>query len=432
MTTDSAKIPEAPLREDRMVGLEGWEEIRRLATDAHWSVSEIARRLEVDRKTVRKWLREPWKPYQRAPQETTLLTAHAAFLRTRAPEVQYSARILFQELHRQQGYRGSYDTVKRFVQPLRAQRLQAERATVRFETEPGHQSQIDWGQAQVALGTGRVVRHFFVLTLGFSRRGFYRPSVNESLGALLEAHERAFDYFGGHTREHLYDRMRTVCLPGEGREPRWHPTFAAFARHWSFEPRVCQPYRARTKGKVESGVRYLKMNFLPGRTFRDDTDLEEQLQGWMSEIADTRIHGTTHQRPIDRFQAEAPLLIPTTHQPSFRLEATWPRVVATDYLVSVDTNRYSVPCTLIGQTVDVTRRNGEILIHHRGQLVATHPECAGRYQLQVLPDHGPGPVRRNARTRYSSPPPLHAAPDRFPMVEVRDLEAYAAVAGGDA
>ena len=89
-------------------------------------------------------------------QETTLLTTHLDFLRRRAPEVQYAGRILFQELHRQHGYRGSYDTVKRFVQPLRACRLQAERATVRFETEPERQSQIDWGQARVRLRTGPV------------------------------------------------------------------------------------------------------------------------------------------------------------------------------------------------------------------------------------------------------------------------------------
>ena len=134
----------------------------------------------------------------------------------------------------------------------------------------------------------------------------------------------------------------------------------------------------------------------------------------MHDIADTRIHGTTHQRPLDRFREEAPLLIPTTTQQSFRVEATWPRTVATDYLVSLDTNRYSVPFTLIGQTVDVTRRNGQILIHHRGHLVATHPECTGRHQLLVDPTHGPGPVARNAHsgTRRRRPCTPHRTASR--------------------
>jgi len=170
-----------------------------------------------------------------------------------------------------------------------------------------------------------------VLTLGFSRRSYYQPCLNEALPQFLEAHERAFEYFGGHTREHLYDRPRTVCQgTAEGRV-LWNATFRSFADYWGFEPRLCQPYRAQTKGKVESGVKYLRRNFLPGRTFVDDVDLDEQLRQWMTEIADQRIHGTTHERPIDRFVEEHRHLVDTAGHPSFRLEARQPRVVAEDY-----------------------------------------------------------------------------------------------------
>ena len=119
-------------------------------------------------------------------------------------------------------------------------------------------------------------------------------------------------------------------------------TFRAFADYWGFEPRLCRPYRAQTKGKVESGVKYFKGNFLPGRAFVDDVDLHEQLVEWMATIADVRIHGTTHERPVDRFVQEQAALGPTTSQPSFRLEAPLARIVADDWLVSLDTNRYSV------------------------------------------------------------------------------------------
>jgi transposase len=128
----------------------------------------------LDRKTVRRCLRQgSWQRYQRARRGDTLLAAHAEFLRGRAPAVQYSARILYQELRQQRGYRGSYETVKLFVAPLRAARVQAERALVRFETPPGQQSQIDWGVARVQFRSGPAVPHIFVLTLGYSRRGFY-------------------------------------------------------------------------------------------------------------------------------------------------------------------------------------------------------------------------------------------------------------------
>ena len=154
----------------------------------------------------------------------------------------------------------------------------------------------------------------------------------------------------------------------------WNATFKQFADYWGFEPHLCRAYRAQTKGKVESGVKYFKRNFLPGRTFVDEQDLREQLGQWQAEIADVRMHGTTHERPADRFARERPHLIATTGQPGFRLEASQPRRVAEDYLVSFETNRYSVPFTLIGQTVEVTRRGSRLHMAHGGHLVAEHDE----------------------------------------------------------
>jgi len=414
-----------------MIGKEQWEEVQRLFTVERWSKSAIARELDLDVKTVRRCLRHAaWVPYQRAPRPETVLIAHAEWLHRRAPEVGYSARILFQELAHQHGYRGSYETVKRFVRPLRDAQTLAERAAVRFETPPGLQSQIDWGQALIPFRAGRAVRHIFVLTLGFSRRSFYLACRDEQLHTFLDAHEQAFDYFGGHTREHLYDRPRTVCRPTEEGGVIWNATFKSFASYWGFEPRLCRAYRAQTKGKAESGVKYVKRNFLPGRAFADDQHLAEELLGWMTTIADQRIHGTTHERPIDRFARERDHLVPTREQPAFRLEATYPRVVADDFLVSLDTNRYSVPFRLIGRTVQVQRQAGRVRITYQDAVVAEHAELLGRHQVQLLPEHGPGAIARNPR----QPRRVCAAPPRMAWVdvpvEVRDLAVYDALSGG--
>ena len=416
-----------PPGEGRMVREDCWREVHRLFHVERRSKSEIARQLQLDRKTVRGILDEAaWQPYTRAGRSDTLLGEHARFLHARAPEVQYSARILFQELRQAHGYRGSYETVKRFVRPLRTAEQAAERATVRFETPPGQQSQIDWGQARIHFRYRPIILHVFILTLGYSRRSFHEPCVGETLSQFLDAHERAFDYFGGHTLEHLYDRPRTVCQPaGDGRVV-WNATFKQFADYWGFEPHLCRAYRAQTKGKVESGVKYFKGNFLPGRSFVDDQDLREQIGQWQAEIADVRIHGTTHERPADRFAREQSALIATASQPGFRLEASQPRRVADDYLVSFETNRYSVPFTLIGQTVEVARRGGRLHITHRGGLVAEHDELAGKYQLRVRPEHGPGAIARTARRIPSTLSIGHGrvAP---PDVEIRDLAIYEAL-----
>lgn len=428
--TTCSTLPAKPSSQEvPMIRAALWEEMQRLFTVERHSKSAIARDLGLDVKTVRRCLRQPaWRPYQRAPESDTLLTPHRAFLETRAPAVDYSAQILYQELTQQHGYTGSYDTVKRFMRPRREGQSLTERAALRFETPPGLQSQIDWGQALIPFRSGRAVRHFFVLTLGYSRRSFYLACRDEQLHTFLDAHEQAFDYFEGHTKEHLYDRPRTVCRPtGEGGIV-WNATFQHFARYWGFEPRLCQAYRARTKGKVESGVKYLKRNFLPGREFVDDRHLGEELGTWMCTVADQRIHGTTHERPIDRFAVERMHLVAIAHHPAFRLEATYPRVVADDFLVSLDTNRYSVPFRFIGRTVEVQRREGRILIRCQGQVIAEHDELLGRHQVQLLPEHGPGAIARNPRQLRLQAAERAVHPWSAPLVEVRDLTIYEACA----
>jgi transposase len=406
-----------------VISKERWEEMRRMRTEGQ-SVSQIARMTGLDRKTVRGCLRKvEWMPYRRTPVAATLLSAHQAWLAERAPAVNYSARILFQELSATRGYLGGYDTVRNAVRPLRTEAAAAALTQCRFETEPGEQAQVDWGQARVHFATGPATVHVFVLTLGYSRRAWAEGYENERLDALLAAHEHAFAHFGGRPAELLYDRMRTVTMAPAAGKAKWNPTFEAFFGHWGFAPRLCRPYRAQTKGKVESGVKYVKRNFLPGRVFADLADFNDQLVAWLAEVADVRVHGTTHERPIDRFAREASALVHTLDHPSFFQALRRERIVADDWLVAIDANRYSVPWRLIGKTVSVVRVGARWQISHGGQVVAEHPVLTGRHQLQVDPAHGPGAVARNARTRFSTPASTPAAND-VQAVEVRDLEVY--------
>jgi hypothetical protein len=146
-------------------------------------------------------------------------------------------------------------------------------------------------------------------------------------------------------------------------------------------------------------------------------------EGYFYVIPD--IHGTTHEKPLDRFGRERDRLVATTGQPSFQVGMPVSRIVADDYLVSFRTNRYSVPFTLIGQTVELLARDGQIQVLHRGGLVASHPLLEGKHQLQILPAHGPGASARNAKKLRSSRP---VGTEGFlPQVEVRDLAVYDAL-----
>jgi transposase len=175
--------------EVEMVGEERWTEIRRLHHQQGQSISAIARLMGLDRKTVRRCLRDSeWQPYRRRTKADTLLAEHGEWLRKRAPEVRYSARILYQELKAGHGFAGSYETVKRFVAPLREFAGSDALTQTRFETAPGQQSQVDWGQVRVSFRHGPLALRIFVLTLGYSRRGFYWAYPDERLNQFLERH----------------------------------------------------------------------------------------------------------------------------------------------------------------------------------------------------------------------------------------------------
>jgi transposase len=424
-----------PDAEDSVIGQQQWQAIHERRA-AGQGISKIARELELDRKTVRSSLRQSsWKPYRRQVSAPTMLDVHRQWLSERAPQVHYSARILHQELQGQRGWTGSYETIKLAVRPLRAAANIAALTQCRFETAPGEQAQVDWGQITVRLGDTPAKVHVMVMTLGYSRRAYAEGFLHERMPNLLSAHENAFAHFGGRCETLLYDRMRTVVLGTTAdetgiRRPKFNTTFEAFAGHWGFTPRLCQAYRAKTKGKVESGVKYVKRNFAPGRVFRDLEDFNEQLASWQAEIADVRIHGTTHQRPIDRFADEVQALVPTAGQASFLQATVRERVVADDWLISIESNRYSVPFSLIGKTVRVVREGAHWVIRYRGQVVAEHAVLAGRAQLSVRPEHGPGAAVRNARRRYAElAEEAQRRTDTGREVEVRDLAVYEQLLG---
>ena len=234
----------------------------------------IARELGLDVKTVRKWLSREWKPQRRESQEPGL-AKYDEWIRKRFPEVGYSASVLHRELQAL-GYEGSYVTAQRYVRPMRAE-AGAETATLRYETEPGAQAQADWGVLGVWIGQSKVKVHLFVMVLGYSRRIFARAYVSERLENLLDGHEKAFEHFGGRTESILYDNPRTIVLGKDetNGEVRWNRRFKDRMDFYGIEVKLCRYYRAQTKGKVESGVKYVKRNALAGRRFETMEALNE-------------------------------------------------------------------------------------------------------------------------------------------------------------
>ncbi|GAV32478.1 Integrase core domain protein [Roseomonas sp. TAS13] len=352
-----------------------------------WGTRRIAAELGCNRETVQRYLAAGgWSPC-RVATRPSLLTGHAGWLAERLRCHRGNADVVRQELASELGIVVSLRTVERAVGHFRRELAAEALATVRFETPPGRQLQIDFGQRRIAIegeDPGRV--YLFVATLGYSRRVYARAFRHERQSAWLEGIEGAFRHFGGLPGELLLDNARALVRHHDAatREVEFNDRLHAFARYWDVRPVACAPYRARTKGKDERGVGYVKGNAIAGRRFASWGALEAHLAWWMREVADLRVHGTTGEAPIVRFKREeAAALRPLNGRPPFQQLRELTRRVQNDACVDVDTNHYSVPWRLIGAEVSVQVGGGQVRIHHAGVEVACHDRRLGRRERAV-------------------------------------------------
>ena len=383
------------------------------------AVAAVARAYGLDRKTVRTWAQRGQYAARSARAVVSCLDPHRDWLAQRAPEVDYNATVLFRELQAL-GFPGSVIIVRRAVVPLRKAAIPPA-ATVRYETAPGAQAQVDFGQTRVWIADVHEVAQIFVMTLGFSRRCFAVAFRRQRLREWLAGHEQAFQHFGGVTDTVLVDNAKAMVLTHTRETLAFHPTYADFCGYYGVRPCACQPYRPQTKGKVESGVKYVVRNALAGKRFHSWEDLNAWLVEWTTTIADQREHGTTHERPAVRFAREA--LTPLDGRPAYALPHTRERKVATDALVSIDGARYSVPAQLVGATVTVHEHAQDFTIWHRDAVVATHPRQA-RHTVTMQPAHDASLLRVD-QTLLRATPPQHDP--RYPVagqVMTRDLAVY--------
>ena len=389
-------------------------------------VSAIARRTGVDRKTVRKYIQAGLEPphYGLRRPRPTLLDAHHAYLRERVttyPDL--SARRLLREL-RGFGYAGGYSQLTEFLRDIRpAASAGFER---RFETPPGQQAQVDFAQFRTEFtdepGAIRIV-WLFSMVLGHSRMIWATFVMHQDLQAVLRCHVAAFEALGGVPAEILYDRMRTA-VTGEGEEGIvYNATLLACARHYSFMPKACRPYRAKTKGKVERPFRYIRQDFFLARSFRNLDDLNQQLRRWLDEVANARVHATTRRVVAAHFAEERTSLKPLPAGP-FQAVLRLERRVTRDGMISVGGNLYSVPDCTRRRVVEGHTLTREVHIFEEGRQIAAHPVLEGRGQRRIAGGH-----------RQHRPPPNSATPREAPpmplrsddVVARRPLEIYAAV-----
>lgn len=403
-----------------MLNLDQFMNICFLQKQGH-SVREIARMTGHSRNTARKLLRAKRAPVPAPRVRASKLDPYKPYLTERWQAHGLSAVRLLPEIIAQ-GFAGSPQIVRRFLQTLKATRHTDQALTVRFETPPGEQAQCDWAEVgRYPQPDGTSIRVYaFVMVLGFSRYLYVEFTRSMTLATLIRCHQNAFAFFGGWPRRILYDNMRQVVVGPE----RINARFLDFTRHHGFEVKRCRPYRPRTKGKVERSVSYLRDSFLNGRTFAGLEDLNAQGRHWLGSVANVRVHGTTQARPCDRLLEET--LTPCAGLNAYQVAHSTARTVGVEALVRYEKSDYSVPARWVGTRVTVDAGDNVIVIRAKDLIVAEHRIATAAGQRIESPSHVRERWARSVPTLVP-PPPKGCHITFSATVQVRPLAVYAEV-----
>jgi transposase len=379
------------------------------------SKTAIARKLGINRRTVHRYLKssKTGPGYQPRPPKPSLLDPFKHYIQGRLEAYPELSVARLQEEIVKQGYQGKYTILREYVVSQRPEiPLPLE---IRFEVNPGRQAQADFAVFKTPFGSV----YALLIVLSWSRYLWVRFFCHQDQLTLLTGLHEALVAFGGVPDTLLFDRMKAVVARTEADgEAIFTEEMLRFAHHYGFQPKACRPYRAKTKGKVERSVSYLRDSFFYGRTFRDLEDLNHQVEKWLEETANCRIHGTTHEIPAIRLKQEVAYLKPLNPD-LFMPIVSFSRRVSRDGYVAYNGNEYSLPQGVGRGAVEVQVSSTQICLYQQEKLLAVHPVLAGRGERLLAPGHRQHLPR--SLQRYGGPDSYSS---EFIEVECRSLEIY--------
>lgn len=369
--------------------MEAWTTMRYLHAQGK-SIRAIAKELDLARNTVRSALRQEGQPrYSRPQHSNPKLAPFLATIDEMFCERDLIGSRILRELGKL-GYQGGKTALYDYLRSLKAA-LPSRRTSERFETPPAQQAQFDWSPYTIPLGGTLVKVIVFCLTLSFSRRKFYWPSLDETQGSIFEALEAGLRHFGGSPKELLVDNPRAFVSNANPLHFQWNLNFLGLCGHYSLKPVACQPGRPRTKGKVERPFFYLEQHLIKGNAWDSFDAFARDLAAFAGDELDHTVHSTTGEAPIERFQQEKDLLTPLPALPYVGSHEEM-RKVSWDCLVSFAASRYSVPWQYAGKHVWLRASQGSTLVvrSQRGEEIARHRLSAQKGATVIDPAHYEG------------------------------------------
>lgn len=349
------------------------------------SYTEIAKKHHIDPRTAKKYAQSDTKPvYQLTEAKPSKLDPYKEQIDLWLEEAPYSATRIWEKVQ-ENGFEGGYTIVKQYVRGKKEQL--DEKATVRFETMPGLQGQVDWAffEDHRVFEDGKFKKLYcFLMILGYSRMRYIEFVTDMSTSTLIRCHQNAFRYLHGYPEEILYDNMKQVVVKRllKQEDSTLNSQFEDFAGFYGFKPILCRPYRGQTKGKVERTVSFVRDNFMVGIKYNSLQDLNGQAIAWCNKV-NGNIHGTTGKIPFSELPKEK--LSPMIRE--YIIEKINLRRVQKDCLISFSGKQYSVPAEYIGKDVAVVALDNMLAAYFEGKQIALHRISYQNKDMVVNPQH---------------------------------------------
>jgi transposase len=367
-----------------MIDYDSFCKIKKLHQQDALKVSQIAAIMALDVRTVAKWLAKERFHSRQERSRTSILDPFKDEIVRLIEKHPYSATQVYQ-LIKEQGYSGGYNTVKRYVRKIRPQRTTA---FLKLAFAPGECAQVDWGSwGSVNVGGTTRRLSFFVMVLCYSRLMYVEFTVSQTMEHWLACHQHGFDFFGGVPSRIMVDNLKSAVLKRiVGQAPVFNPTYLDFADHYGFGISACNVGKGNEKGIVERGVGYVKKNLLNGLEIKDFHHLEPICRNWLDTTCNVRLHGQTKKQPLKLFTREQPCLRPLPANP-YDIGVISQLRASSQFRVTLDTNRYSVPAEYAGSRLICKRYPDRICLYHQDNLIARHQRSYDRHQDIEDPDH---------------------------------------------
>ncbi len=380
-----------------MLSVEDWGMIRSLKNSG-LNISEISRKLNIDRKTVRKQLTlNRSASYKRKIVESKL-DPYTDYIDKRLEKYSLTAQKIFKEI-KQKGFNGKYVIVSRYVKKIKDKHRA--KAVLLFETLPGEQAQVDWGYFGTIYDSElkKDVRLCcFLMILGYSRTKFIYFFDGDNTENFLVGHNKAFEYFGGYTKDILYDNLKSVVIKRAFRasDSEFNKRFLEFSGYYGYNPILARPYKPQTKGKVENTVKYVRSSFFNGEEFKSLRHINEEALNWLNEV-NNETHSVIKVQPFKRLKEENLLKI---NGKMFDLSKVYYRKVFIDSHFNLFAKKYSVPYEYVNKEVAITLVDDNISIFYREKLIASHIRDYSNRLYITIPDHLDGLAEKRYASNY--------------------------------